>query len=155
MGRVRTRSCQSALSMPNAGDMMVEILAGLILFPLLIAGIMLFFKKSNQPCPGCRAMIPDDATRCRHCGFGFVSESQGSRDAPRDEDLVSPEQEWRERANDPDEGPESSPFGAVTCVLCGRPAPAGDCVMVPERGPLCSACVEAIVSAATPAEQRP
>src|SRR5712671_2011102 len=100
--------------MPNAGDMVVELLAGLILLPLLIAGIMLVFKKSNRPCPGCRAMIPDDATRCRHCGFGFVANSDASQHAP-----------------------------------------AGDCVMVPERGPLCSACVDAIISATTPTEQRP
>jgi|SRR5712675_1499770 len=141
--------------MPNAGDMVVELLAGLILLPLLIAGIMLVFKKSNRPCPGCRAMIPDDATRCRHCGFGFVANSDASQHAPADDDIFSPEQERRERSNGSDEEPESSPLGAVSCVLCGKPAPAGDCVMVPERGPLCSACVDAIISATTPTEQRP
>lgn len=134
---------------------MVELLAGLILLPLLIAGIMLFFKKASRPCPGCRAMIPDDATRCRHCGFGFVAESDESHHARPDEDIFSREQERRERSNGSDEEPESSPLGAVSCVLCGKPAPAGDCVMVPERGPLCSTCVDAIIAAATPAQQGP
>ena len=141
--------------MPNAGDMVVELLAGLILLPLLIAGIMLVFKKSNRPCPGCRAMIPDDVTRCRHCGFLFVAESDESHHVPPDDDIFSREQERRARSNGSDDEPESSALGAVSCVLCGRSAPAGDCVMVPERGPLCSACVEAIISAATPAEKRP
>jgi hypothetical protein len=133
----------------------VELLAGLILLPLLIAGIMLLFKKSNRPCPGCRAMVPDDASRCRHCGFRFVAESDESHHAPPDEDGWNPQPEQTGPLDNSDEEPESSPLGAVSCALCGRPAPAGDCVMVPERGPLCSACVEAIISATTPVEQRP
>jgi hypothetical protein len=137
------------------GDTVLEILAGLVLLPLLIAGIVLLFKKSNRPCPGCRAMVSDDAARCRHCGFGFVADTDASQQTSADEGAWRSEQERAESSNDSDEEPESSPLGAVSCVLCGRSAPAGDCVMVPERGPLCSVCVDAIISAATPANPQP
>jgi hypothetical protein len=130
------------------------MIAGLALLPLLIAGIMLLFKKSTRRCPGCGAMTPGDAARCRHCGLGFESGVEPSYRDPPDEPALSLERERLPRPDDPDEEPESSPYGAVSCVLCGRAAPAADCVMVPERGPLCSACIETIIAAATPAERR-
>ena len=137
------------------GDAVVEILAGLPLFPLLIAGIMLIFRRSDRICHGCGAKISSDATRCRHCGFGFETNSEGPYRPPPGEDTWNREEEPAERSSESDVEPESSPFGALSCVLCGKSAPAGECVMVPERGPLCSLCVEAIISAATPAQRRP